>query len=236
VEVSVSWESLDDLRNYGNRGIYEATTIGIVDGPSGYFGAQVFGKGSSNDIILFSFWDSGSMAVPINDGIDGTCKRNCQDGACGGSDNGTKCTLKYPMEAGVDYTMRMQRTEEFATVDSQSGSVWQVSVTNEQTQVSKIVGKMLFVDVDKGIKRMKYFHEHIGLTPCQAFHIKANIRPKILDSDNKIKSAVATVTGGSEYTCQSYDVSGDKDSQSFIFETGGGIDAGFERGEDHPLF
>jgi hypothetical protein len=238
VEVSVSWDSIDELRDHGKNGIYEAVTIGIANGPSGYFGAQLFGNGGKDtkDMILFSFWDNDTMAVPINDGIDGSCKRNCQDGFCGGEDNGTKCTLLYPMEAGTEYTMNMQRVEEFVTIESQSGSVWELSVKNQKTQVRKVVGRMLFVNVDKGINRMKYFHEHLGLTPCQSFHIKTTITPKILDAANVITSAYATVIGGAEYTCQSYDVSGDKDSQSFIFETGGSIEPGFERGDKHPVF
>jgi hypothetical protein len=238
IEVSVSWDSLQQLRQFGKNGVYEATSIGVVNGPSGYFGPQVFGNKGKNtkDMILFSFWDGDSMALPINQGIDGVCKRNCQDGFCGDEDNGAKCSLKYPMEAGVDYTMRLRRVEAIATVDSKSGSVWQLSVTNQKSKVTKVVGKMLFVDVNQGIDRMNFFHEHLGLTPCEAFRIKTHVKPKILGLDNVMLSAYGTVIGGPEYSCQSYDVKGDKPSQTLIFETGKGLSPGFLRGVQHPLF
>ena len=240
VQVSVTFDSLKGLRDYGDRAIYEATAIGIKNGPWGYFGPQVFGnKGKSwRDMILFSFWDSKAMALPINEEIDGNCERNCQDGNCGGVANGTKCTLPYPMEDGVEYTMRLQRIKEVATVGAKSGSVWQLSVTNQRTNETKIVGKMLFVvGVAQGISKMNFFHEHIGETPCGSFPIKAYVKSKVLDSHNPMMSAVGTVTNDPALeTCPMYNVSGDKTSQMFVFETGTGVRPGFLPTEKKALF
>ena len=71
VIADITWEDLDDMRAYGNRGNYQAWTLGWRTGPSdgnpnapgGYMGPQSTGAGDSSvEQVLFSLWDKKEQA------------------------------------------------------------------------------------------------------------------------------------------------------------------------------
>eukprot|EP00111_Clytia_hemisphaerica_P012708 TCONS_00037389-protein len=129
-EVDVEWNDLQfhPTENRHKRGgVYVSYTMGMKNGPGGYFGVQM---GGTYGGFIFSIWD-GDRTYRLSNGKKQVkkstklvwpmdlrnCKRNCQD--CGlpslrdiakrGFTTGTKCITKYPMKVGDRYTVKLSK-------------------------------------------------------------------------------------------------------------------------------
>ena len=198
----ILWEDIDDLRRYGNRGLYNAFMLRFVE-PSagGYCGPQATGRGDPDvEQVLFSLWDEGEYgnsnwlpALPMIDEADAagnpgqpSCKRNCNDCAvhdgavANDGSTGTQCKVFIPAYSGQRVRMRIRRVAQAQTVfaygQSWEGDVWEVSVQDLNTGQGWLVGRQLLAGSFGGMRQssMSAFYEHIGCTPCDAFYARTS--------------------------------------------------------------
>ena len=130
MKVKVKWDDLQFSPYNTNKkgGVYVSYTIGVKDGPGGYFGIQIKANGGQ---FIFSIWDADRWTKVKNKKVIKKsskltwpldmkrCHRNCQD--CGMSDlrdekklgytTGTQCVTKYPMTVGSEFELTLQRIE-----------------------------------------------------------------------------------------------------------------------------
>ena len=86
VLTEVTWGDTSSLRTHNAHGIYDAWMTHFAPAPGqqvmgGYFGAQIKGKSTKPDMLLFSIWDKDpgedtwQAALPRHP----NCARNCND-------------------------------------------------------------------------------------------------------------------------------------------------------------
>ena len=187
VIADVIWENLDGLRSYGNRGLYNAVTIGWPNpSPSGYLGPQATGADPDVGQVLFSLWDKSpgesawQPALPLIPEVAdpkavpgmASCKRNCND--CGVHDGptvgdgstGTQCKVYIPAYTGQEVRLRLRRyqrdVELYMYGQTWTGDAWEVTVEDLGTGEIWLVGRQLLAGVNQGLNRVNAFYEHIG--------------------------------------------------------------------------
>ena len=205
-------------------------------GPGGYFGAQIKGKTTNEDMLLFSIWDTKDgnyMVWPTHE----NCKRNCNDcGAAHSGGMGVKCNFDIAMDEGDRYTMRIHRTDEQGTytaeAETYTGPVWQVTAVTEGGDDEIIVGEILFqdLDADKGLSKFNGFHEHIGCTRCASFYAKVGRKDPVVQAP--ATTALVGVSGKhtcADCSCDLYNIT--RQGDSIFFETGPGTEPDFPMGE-----
>lgn len=220
----VFWDDIDDLRSYGNRGLFHAFPVGFGSGaPGGYFGPQATGRGDPDvEQVLFSLWDykrfgddAWQPALPVigediqdcstfdaksNPGSP-CCKRNCND-CREDQSTGTQCKVYIPAQNGMHLRLRIRRVETNQQADYEgmtwTGDVWEVTIYDKDNGRHWLVGRQLLAGTSSsGITRLNNFYEHIGCTPCDAFDaVTRRAGPWILETN----SGVSTALVGAEST------------------------------------
>lgn len=214
VVVEVQWTNLDDLRSFGQNGIFASFPVHWHGERmiGGYFGPQATGGGDpNNEQVLFSLWDHQGDASTWQPALPRSpeCKRNCND--CSDADStGTQCKIHIPAHTGQTLRLRLRQTAVGVT-DTYNGrewvgDEWEITIMDVASGEHWLVGRQLLTGLQgAGIKNIQSFNEHIGCTPCGSFEaIEKRAGPWVLKPEGVRLTGVSSQYSCDDCTCKDH--------------------------------